>query len=134
MRELGSSASIMPMARRGSATFVVAALLVLILACAAPGFTSSQTIMRSSGCGQVGADYPDVEGGSGLELVRVHAISCKRARQVAVKCIKRFHLPGWRAWYDHRLLGHLRNGRKRIVVKGIAGGAPHCIPYPFARN
>jgi len=132
MRELVRSASIMPRARLGSAIFVIAAL-VLTLACAAPGFTSSQTILRSSGCGQVGADYPDVEGGSGLELVRVHAISCKRARRVAVECIRRFHVSGWRAWYDHRLLGHLRNGRKRIVVKGIAGGGPHCIPSPFAR-
>ncbi|HEX6688496.1 MAG TPA: hypothetical protein VF085_07505 [Solirubrobacterales bacterium] len=94
-----------------------------------PAGTASQV----HSCGQVSATYPDVEDGSGLELIRVHAISCKRARHVAVECIKRYHVPGWHAYYDRDSLGHLRKGRKRIVVKGIAGGAPHCIPPPSPR-
>jgi hypothetical protein len=92
---------------------------------------SFSALLRARACGQVAADYPDVEGGSGLELMRVEGLSCRRARHVIRECIQRFHLPGWHAFYDSDVLGHLRNHRKRIIVKGIAGGGPHCIPDPF---
>lgn len=90
--------------------------------------------LRAKSCGKVTADYPDVEGGSGLELIRVRGLSCRNARRVVRWCIRRYHVKGWSARYDEELFGHLRRGRRHIAFKGIAGGGPHCMPDPFSRS
>lgn len=114
---------------------LVSCIGLLFLGVATAGASQSAGAeQRGKPCGQVSAAYPDVEDGSGLELVDVRGISCRRARHVARECIRRYHVPGWSAHYDRNLLGHLRRGRQHILVKGIAGGGPHCIPDPFSRS
>lgn len=79
------------------------------------------------GCGTVTAFYPDTEGGSGVQIVSHRHISCRAARHVTKQCIRQYNVRGWHARLDHQLRTVLTHGRKRIVAKGVAGGAPHCV-------
>lgn len=110
---------------------VIGASLFCVSSVGASSFPG--TVPRAKTCGQVSAAYPDVEGGSVLELIDVRRISCGRARRVVYRCIRRYHLPGWSAHYDRNVIGHLQKGQAHIAKKGIAGGGLHCIPDPFSQ-
>jgi hypothetical protein len=89
---------------------------------------------RARACGETSADYPDTEGGSGLR-VRAIGISCGDARSIARRCIRQRTVRGWRAGiYGEGDLRqptgfdlYLVSGSKRIDLRGIAGGGPHCL-------
>lgn len=87
-------------------------------------------------CGSVTAPYPDTEGGAGVAINAI-GLGCSDARSVARQCIQHQHVAGWtpgaylgdgdrRAhpkFYDE----YLGRSGQRIDMRGVAGGAPHCL-------
>lgn len=99
------------------------ALLALPLLSAGPAAAKS--------CGTVMAFYPDTEGGSGMKLTFVTGVSCRHARRIVKRCIRQRHVRGWHARVNDFGVAELYSSpRRRILMRGVAGGGPHC----FART
>jgi hypothetical protein len=105
---------------------VVAVLAAVVLPATMPAAGAS-----ARGCGTTGADYPDVEGGSGVRITFVRNISCRAARTVVRRCIRQRHVRGWTPalyrWDDPvARREQMARGRQLIRWQGIAGGGPRC--------
>jgi hypothetical protein len=83
---------------------------------------------RAKSCGTVSASYPTSEGGSGNKLTFVRGLSCRAARSIARRCIVSRHVRGWTARFRDPSRVELRSRGRRIVMQGVAGGAPLCAP------
>lgn len=70
---------------------------------------------------------PDYEGS--VRILRATEIGCVAARGVVRSCGYRQTVPGWRV-VGNAVQFTLISGSRRILVRGVAGGAPRCAPAP----